>query len=467
MTLKHWALVGGAVACLSVITVNAAPWTKVGDAYERHQLQKRADSGSLNHTVTTWPVMKDSVGLARNNGLSAGLAISGSTENEFITGYASVESQEGMLAASAEYDGSWWAAGINAQLVANPSDDDAARLDGSYLALFPGNWVLGAGAVERWWGPGWQNSLILSNNARPAPGVWLSRHRETPFETPWLSWLGPWQITATVSQLEGEREVADPLLVGFRGTFRPIEGLDIGLTRTFIFGGDGRSASFSTFWDAFAGNDNPRDAAEDPSNQLGAVDVRYGFEVGEQTASIYGQMMGEDEAGGFPSRKSWLFGVDATTSLWGREQRWYLEGADTLADNLFGSPMEDIAYEHRVYRTGYRYKGRNLAASIDSDSQILTLGYFDFLSDGNTIGASVSYVDFTGNPPSRVTVPDSEVTYFYSSRDQAVMLFGGFWEFGTEYGKVRLSGQIAEDKIAVRSRELDQWSLSARWSYGF
>ena len=250
MTSKHWALVGGAVACLSVITVNAAPWTTVGDAYERHQLQKRVDSGSLNHTVTTWPVMKDSVGLARSNGLSAGLAISGSTENEFITGYAGAESQEGMLAASAEYDGSWWAAGINAHLVANPSDDDAARLDGSYLALFPGNWVLGAGAVERWWGPGWQNSLILSNNARPAPGVWLSRHRETPFETPWLSWLGPWQITATVSQLEGEREVADPLLVGFRGTFRPIEGLDVGLTRTFIFGGDGRSTSFSTFWDA-------------------------------------------------------------------------------------------------------------------------------------------------------------------------------------------------------------------------
>src|SRR5690606_7319539 len=99
MTSKHWALVGGAVACLSVITVKAAPWTTVGDAYERHQLQKRADSGSLSHTVTTWPVMKGSVGMARNNGLSAGLAISGSTENEFITDYDSAASQEGMLAA--------------------------------------------------------------------------------------------------------------------------------------------------------------------------------------------------------------------------------------------------------------------------------------------------------------------------------------------------------------------------------
>lgn len=395
MTLKHWTLVSGAVACLSITTVSAAPWTDVGDAYERHQLQKRADSGSLNHTVTTWPVMKDSVGLVRSDGLTVGLAVSGSTENEFVTGYVSEASQEGMLEAGVEYDASWWVAGINTQLVANPSDDEEVRLDGSYLAVFAGNWVLGAGSVDRWWGPGWQSSLILSSNARPAPGLWFSRHRETPFETPWLSWLGPWQIIATVSQLESEREVSDPLLVGFRGTFRPIEGLDIGFTRTFIFGGDGRSSSFSTFWDAFTGNDNPRDASEDPSNQLGAVDVRYGFEVADQTASVYGQMMGEDEAGGFPSRKSWLFGVDATTAMWGREQRWYLEGADTLADNLFGAPMEDITYEHRVYRTGYRYKGRNLAASIDSDSQIITLGYFDFLSENSTLGASVSYVDFT------------------------------------------------------------------------
>lgn len=467
MTSKHWALVGGAVACLSAPATHAAPWTTVGDAHTRHHLQKQADSGQLSHTVTTWPVMKESVGLDREAGFQGGVAISGSTENEFITGYSQAPSEEAQATITGEYDGNWWAVGLSPSVVANPSDDDSLRFDGSYAALFAGNWVLGAGAIDRWWGPGWQNSLILSNNARPAPGVWFNRYRETPFETPWLSWIGPWQLTAMVSELESEREISEPMLVGFRATFRPIKGLDIGLTRTFIFGGEGRSNSLSTFWDALIGEDNPRDAADDPSNQLGAVDFRYGFKAGDQTASFYGQMMGEDEAGGFPARKSWLFGIDATTTLWGREQRWFLEGADTLADNLFGSPMEDISYEHRVYRTGYRYKGRNIAATIDSDSQIVTLGYFDFLGNGTTVGASVSYIDFTGNPSTRVTVPDPRVSYFYPSRDQSIMLYTGFWEFGTAYGNVRLSAQIAEDKIAIRDRELDQWSLSARWSYGF
>ncbi|MDS1309444.1 capsule assembly Wzi family protein [Marinobacter xiaoshiensis] len=467
MTLKHWALVGGAVACLAAGFVSAAPWVSAGDAAARHKLQKRADSGQLNRTVTTWPVMKDSVGVSRQAGPKYRLSVSGSTENWFINSYSDNSSEEGQVRLTAEYDGGWWAAGMSPAVVASPGDDDAFRLDQSYLTVFAGNWVLGAGAIDRWWGPGWQNSLILSNNARPAPGLWLNRNEAQPFETPLLSWLGPWQLTAMVSQLESDRAVADPLLVGFRGTFRPIDGLDIGLARTFIFGGDGRSSSLSTFWDAFIGNDNPRDSSEDPSNQLGAVDVRYGFEIGEQTLALYGQMMGEDEAGGFPARKSWLFGLDATTSLWGREQRWFLEGTDTLADNLFGSPMPDISYEHRVYRTGYRYKGRNMAATIDSDSQIVTLGYFDFLGGGNSVGASVSWVDFTGNPESRVTTPNPAVTYFVPARDQSIMLYTGFWEFGTPYGTVRIAGQIAEDKIALHSGELDQWSLFARWSYGF
>lgn len=467
MPIRHLALVSGAVACLIAGYANAAPWLTAGDPAVRHSLQKQADSGELNRTLTTWPVMKDSVGMRRSSGAKYRVSISGSTEDEFITSFSRPASEKAQITLAAEYDGNWWAGGISTELAASPSDDDNARLDQSYFALFAGNWVLGAGAIDRWWGPGWQNSLILSNNARPAPGFWLSRNQATPFETPLLSWLGPWQLTAMVSQLESERAVADPLLVGIRGTIRPLDGLDIGFTRTLMFGGQGRSSSLSTFWDAVIGNDNPQDSAQDPSNQLGAVDIRYGFTVGEQTASVYGQMMGEDEAGGFPARKSWLFGVDTATSYWGRDQRWFIEGTDTLADNVFGDPMPDISYEHRVYRTGYRYKGRNMAAAIDSDSQIVTFGYFDFLSEGNSIGASVSWIDFTGNPDSRVTAPDPAVTYFVPAQNQTVMLYSGFWRFGTPYGAIRLSGQITDDKITIRSGELDQWSLSASWSYGF
>jgi len=222
-----------------------------------------------------------------------------------------------------------------------------------------------------------------------------------------------------------------------------------------------------TFWDAFAGNDNPRDSSEDPSNQLGAVDARYGFGIGEQTAGIYAQMMGEDEAGGFPARKSWLIGADATTGLWGREQRWFIEGVDTLADNLLGDPRPDISYEHRVYRTGYRYKGRNMAASVDSDSQALTLGYYDFSGSGSMFGASISWLDLLGNPDSRVTVPDPDIEYLVPARDQSILVVTTHYEMPLRVGKISFFAQLAEDKIEVRSGELDQLSVSARWTHSF
>tara|TARA_Y100001001_G_scaffold163790_1_gene193860 strand:+ start:941 stop:2344 length:1404 start_codon:yes stop_codon:yes gene_type:complete len=467
MTSKHWALVGGAVACLIPFTVSAAPWIGPGDLRERHTIQAQADSGQLNRTVTTWPIQKASIGQEPSQEASRHLSLEGASERPFLRSFSGEPLEHGELGLEVEYQGDWWAVGLSPSVAVDPADDDSFRLDGSYVAMNAFNWQFGAGAVDRWWGPGWQSSLILSNNARPAPGIWLNRVDEKPFETPLLSWIGPWQLTFAASQLEEEREVSEPLWVGIRGTFRPVPGLDIGLTRTFLLGGEGRSSSLGTFWDAFTGNDNPRDSSEDPSNQLGAVDIRYGFGIGEETAGIYTQMMGEDEAGGFPARKSWLFGADATTSLWGRKQRWFIEATDTLADNLFGDPMPDISYEHRVYRTGYRYKGRNMAASIDSDSQAFTVGYYDFFGSGSTLGASVTLLDLMANPESRVTVPDPDVEYTVPARDQSVLVVSGHYEMPVRIGKLSLYAQLAEDKIEVRSGELDQWSVSARWSHSF
>ena len=47
--------------------------------------------------------------------------------------------------------------------------DEGLALDGSYIAARLGNWSASFGQVERWWGPGWDGSLILSTNARPIP----------------------------------------------------------------------------------------------------------------------------------------------------------------------------------------------------------------------------------------------------------------------------------------------------------
>jgi hypothetical protein len=94
--------------------------------------------------------------------------------------------------------------------------------------------------------------------------------------------------------------------------------------------------------------------------------------------SFYAQMMGEDEAGAFPARKSWLLGTDWATAFANHEQQWYLEYINTSADGLFGKAMPNIIYEHSTYNSGYRYRGRNMAAWVDGDAESVTLGGHNF-----------------------------------------------------------------------------------------
>src|SRR3546814_14445506 len=81
-------------------------------------------------------------------------------------------------------------------------DDVSANLDRSYVAQEVGGWLLYAGTMEEWWGGGNIGSLIRSNNARPHPRVGLMRNDPKAFETPWLSWIGPWQFTTAMRSEE-------------------------------------------------------------------------------------------------------------------------------------------------------------------------------------------------------------------------------------------------------------------------
>jgi hypothetical protein len=252
-----------------------------------------------------------------------------------------------------------------------------------------------------------------------------------------------------------------------RLTFRPLNGLDIGFSRTFVIGGEGRSSSPGTFWDAFIGDDNTDDPDDDHSNQLGAIDIRYGFAIGDHTASVYTQMMGEDEAGALPSRKSWMFGVDWTTAMAGMDQQWYLEATDTLADNLTGSGMPDITYEHRVYQTGYRYRGRNLATSIEADSQAVTLGMYNFSQQGQQLGLALTWLDLTGKDDTRVINPDPDIRYSVPGRDQERLVLSASFQQPLPVGTLGLYTELMDDEIELIDGERDQWSAAASWTLSF
>ncbi len=259
----------------------AAPWAEPNDRGLRHAIEVLRDTGLLTGPITAWPIPWQALSDALNNlppqelshqqqqalayltgavrnadRLRVTSQISAATYPRALGGFADTEREKSSAAVSVEAMGEIFALNLTATYSADASDGDTWRADNSYLSARVGNWGLGLGTLERFWGPAWQDSLILSNNARPTPGLFLQRLSPDAFDTPLLSWLGPWQFTTFLNQLESARDHSHAKLWGMRLTHSPLSFLELGFSRTALFGGGTRPESLDVVADLLLGRDN-------------------------------------------------------------------------------------------------------------------------------------------------------------------------------------------------------------------
>lgn len=400
-------------------------------------------------------------------GLRAGFEINAAKSVNMLRGFADQPREELQVGLDVDWVGDRFAIGLAYSAVDNPQDSKKERLDGSYIAINAGNWVMGAGAIDRWWGPGWQSSLILSSNARPIPSVWLNR--KTP-ETPdwnWLSWVGPWQLTLLAGQLEEERFVPDAKLLGARLTFMPIQGLEVGISRAIQWGGEGRPEDSRSLGKALIGDSN--EVGDEVGNELAGYDFRYGFAVDDTSYGIYTQMIGEDEAGYQPSKRTGLLGFDAATSWWGGSQRWFLEGVNTTASDFNSDADFNIAFEHSLYQSGFNYRGRNIANTFGGDATAYTLGVMQFFSNGQNLMLTLTdaILSRDGNstaisrqsPNIRPQIPVMRQPLFHGVVRYERPEFGGWLALQAEY---------TDQPIVLPGSETpSKWQVMASWRYRF
>jgi len=71
-----------------------------------------------------------------------------------------------------------------------------------------------------------------------------------------------------------------------------------------------------------------------------------------------------------------------------------------------GSAVPNVAYEHSIFRTGYRYNGRALGYSGDGDTLSYSLGSTLIQSDGHSWNFSLRYMEINrlGEPNPRHTL---------------------------------------------------------------
>ena len=389
----------------------AGPWLDPGDSGLRNEIQLLADAGVITSPVTTWPIVwadvaKDLVAFEdvdqlsgvtadayrylrqriaiekRIGGVRASGYLAGVSKPTLLRTFENTTRESGEAGVGIEWMGNSFAYGLNVQVISNAQDEKTYRVDDSYIAFIWKNQMFSVSTQQRWWGPGWEGSLILSSNARPIPVFSLQRSASTPFKSKWLSWIGPWTYQFIYGQLEQDRAVPNARLWGLRVGFRPAPSLEIGLSRTAQWCGAGRPCGFDTFIDLLKGTKDNRGPnlpiEEEPGNQLAGLDFRWVPSGERLPLALYGQFTAEDEADGYPSRYIALGGIE----IWGERTgsflpgsyRIHLEATNTTLNFYDDIKRFDSAYEHGIYLDGYRYRGRPIGHSIDNDGEMYSLG---------------------------------------------------------------------------------------------
>src|SRR5699024_950411 len=313
-------------------------------------------------------------------------------------------------------------------------------------------------------------------NARPVPGVWVNRGQARRSNWRPMSWLGPWNLVVFAGELENNRHVSNAKLLGARFTVKPASFIELGANRTAQWAGEGQPSNLKSLGNAIIGRDNGQ-TKEDPSNQLAGFDLRIAAPIGKATLGFYAQLIGEDEAGGMPAKDMQQAGLDLATQFGLNEQRFYFEVADNQTGRWLSDGVPNVGYEHSVYKTGYRYKGRVMGSTWESDSRVYTLGAAQYFANGNDLTLTYSYarLNYTGTVRSRPTdvpgpllgLPKKEQKVHVMTVSYGVNLLQG------KAGRLTLAGQFTDKDInVVKTDHSGQrtWPKAigmATWEYRF
>lgn len=351
-----------------VINISTSTWPLSGDeihrALSRAEVSHPAQQKVINSVLNALK--------ADNNTVKVGAFAATDSKN---IPQAFGDNQKAQYQGSLEFNagGENWDAKIRVNAEKDPQIDNGqdVNVEGLYVAGKLWNqWVV-AGQIPTWWGPGHDGSLIRGDASRPVYGVTAQRAVQNAFESKWLSWIGPWQYQAFAGQLDDYKAVPDAKLLGLRVTARPLPYLELGASRTLQWGGEGRSESWDSLWNAIKGNDNVYDASEDRSNQIAGFDARLNLQtLLNAPVGIYGQYVGEDEAGLLPSKKMYLAGVDYSSSYNDMPYQVYAEWADTRTNG----DVKGISYNHYIYKDGYYQHGFPLGHAMGGDGQMYSVG---------------------------------------------------------------------------------------------
>ncbi|OEG74507.1 hypothetical protein BEL05_18900 [Shewanella colwelliana] len=488
--MKKYLLAG--MMILSISSAQAAWWVEPTDLPLRADIQLLADTGIILQPVTTFPLMwaglkqdlekADITSLSRiqadafnrvmsaydndHQAVSTHVKLAAATDTARFLGFGHDYRDKAEAEISVDVTQSWFSGRLSGSYHADPLDGNRARLDDSFAAVMLGNWIVSAGAQQKYWGPGWDSGLIQTTNARPMPGITFSRNNSSAFETPWLNWVGPWTFTTSFSQMESDRYVPDTKHWGARGTLKPISKLEVGFSWTMQWGGEGYGNSLSDWWDGlFNGGQTESEIENGQENMLAGYDLRWSDTAFGIPYGIYFERIHEDYHNGKNKliNAANMGGIDFVLS--DLNTRVFIEYSDTKVSCGLDSQVYNCLYEHGFYKSGYRYYGKSLGSTYDNDSETLVIGGITQLGNGQSITNKFRWLRLntdgrdTGNPEGGNPVSPGEYERVY--------------QFDTSYhrplyqGTLKMGGTLGYSQYVHQGGNDWDTSVYASWERSF
>jgi hypothetical protein len=259
----------------------------------------------------------------------------------------------------------WLSLYINPEVKYSEDDTDLV-MKRLYGVLSFSGLDLQIGKESQWWGPGYHGAILITNNAEPFTLVRLTNPQHVLL--PWIfKYLGPFRFVVFATKLEKERHVPEPYLWGMRINFKPHPYFEIGFSRTALLGGEGRSEDLETWWNSLiAAEEHQKGRVEETGDQRAGYDLKLTLPFKVQPLQLYLEVAGEDVAGGggFPTRTAKLIGFYLPRVLDFERIGFNAEYATTHVSN-----RPNIWYRHRIYKSGYTYKGRIIGHHMGPDSK--------------------------------------------------------------------------------------------------
>lgn len=469
-------------------------WIDADDLHLRADIQLLADVGIVKVPTTTYPLMwsgviegvhnilTDDVPLnakgayarvlkyynnLKNSNYKVDLSVGGANKAPRFQHYGTPIREQAEASIGITGESEYFAYRLKATAVYDPKDGDELRLDESYVSLLLGNWIFSAGSYGKWYGQGWDTSLLKSTNARPMPSLTLSRNSPEAFDIPVLKWLGPWTMTTGISWMNDNkyREIENTLLWSFRASIKPHPNLEFGLSRSAQLCGEGKSCGLNSWWRMLSGDSNIKSANEEnPANQLAGVDIRWGDTLYGLPYGIYWESMGEDsmQLGRFPPfhEHSYLMGLDISYRAYSQSIRTFFEYTET---NASCGGTGNCTYEHSTYRGGYRYQSRSVGSTYDNDTRSYVLGFIGYTDNGDKWKSNLRYLDLNLNNSNTNAPGGNTIT---SIAEQAMQidfsyifpLLQGTIETGVAYTYSSYINELDND------HDVNLW---ANWKYQF